>query len=125
MTAIDPERAVHVFWLPHCSTCQKAVAYLREKGVEIAGFRDLKAEPLGEEEVRELAVKVGGPGRLFSRRAMKYRSMGLADRELSDDELVRLMADEYTFITRPVVVASDRATAGFSTRRLADLVEAR
>lgn len=53
---------------------------------------------------------------------MKYRQMGLHERELSDDEMVRLMAQEYTFVTRPVIVHGGRATAGFSTRRIDGLI---
>ena len=113
---------VDIFWLPHCSTCQKAVQHLQERGVTVASFRDLKAQPLTEPEVRELARKVGGVDALFSRRAMKYRSMGLHERELSEDELVRLMTEEYTFVTRPVIVKGDRATAGFSAKRVDGLI---
>ena len=38
------------------------------------------------------------------------------------DDLLRLMAEEYTFVTRPVIVRGDRATAGFSTKRVDELV---
>jgi arsenate reductase len=114
--------SVEVYWLPHCSTCQKAAAHLHEKGVTIESFRDLKAQPLEEAEVRDLARKVGGVETLFSKRAMKYRAMGLHERELSEDEMVRLMAEEYTFVTRPVIVRGDRATAGFARKRIDDLV---
>jgi arsenate reductase len=84
----------------HCTTCQKAVAHLEAKGVSIRAWRNLE-QPLSEDEVRALAAKVDGMDRLFSKRAMKYRQMGLHERELSDDDLVRLMAEEYTFVTRP------------------------
>ena len=114
--------SVDVYWLPYCTTCQKAVEHLRGHGVEIRSFRDLKAAPLGETEVRDLAAKVGGPDALFSRRAMKYRQRGLHEQQLSDDDLVRLMAEEYTFITRPVIVRGDRATAGFSAKRIRELI---
>ena len=114
--------AVDVYWLPYCSTCQKAVAHLEAKGVPIRAFRNLKEEPLSQAEVRELAAKVGGVEALFSRRAMKYRAMGLHEREVSEDEMVRLMAEEYTFVTRPVIVRGERATAGFSAKRVDALV---
>jgi arsenate reductase len=114
--------AVDVYWLPYCSTCQKAVAHLEEKGVPVRGFRNLKEEPLSQAEVRSLAAKVGGVEKLFSKRAMKYRAMGLHEREVSEDEMVRLMAEEYTFVTRPVIVRTDRATAGFSAKRVDELV---
>ena len=114
--------AVDVYWLPHCSTCQKAVQYLHDRGVVIRSFRDLKAQPLTRPEVEDLARKVGGADALFSKRAMKYRKMGLHEQELSEDDLLRLMAEEYTFITRPVIVRGGTATAGFSRKRIDDLV---
>ena len=105
-----------------CTTCQKAVAHPQERGVSIRSYRNLKEEPLSEDEVRALAAKVGGVEKLFSRRAMKYRQMGLHEQRLSEDDLVRLMAEEYTFVTRPVIVRGDRATAGFSAKRVDELI---
>ncbi len=116
---------VTVYGLPYCTTCQKAVAYLEGRGVAVDRFHDLKTDRLPADEVRRLADLVGGPDKLFSRRAMKYRAMGLHEREVSEDEMLRLMEEEYTFITRPVVVAGDRATAGFSTKRLDALLAGR
>ncbi|HEU4559380.1 MAG TPA: ArsC/Spx/MgsR family protein [Longimicrobium sp.] len=111
-----------MYGLPHCSTCVKARDHLVARGVEVRSFRDLKTQPLSRAEVEELARKVGGVEKLFSRRAMKYRQMGLHEQELSDADLLRLMTEEYTFVTRPVIVRGDRATAGFSMKRVDELV---
>ena len=113
---------VHVYGLPHCSTCQKAVAFLKERGVSVESFRDVKSQPLSRAEVEDLARKVGGAEALFSKRAMKYRAMGLHEQELSEEDLLRLMTEEYTFVTRPVIVRGDRATAGFSEKRIEALL---
>jgi arsenate reductase (glutaredoxin) len=68
----------------------------------------------------------GGPAagaeKLFSKRARKYRQMGLHEQQLSDDDLLRLMTEEYTFVTRPAIVRGDCATAGFSAKRVDALV---
>jgi arsenate reductase len=106
-----------------CTTCQKAVKHLEEKGVPVRSFRNLKEEPLSVDEVRGLAAKVGGVETLFSKRAMKYRAMGLHEREVPEDEMVRLMSEEYTFVTRPAIVRGGRATAGFSSKRFATAPE--
>ena len=42
--------AVDVYWLPYCSTCTKAVAYLQERGVAIRSYRNLKEALLAEDE---------------------------------------------------------------------------
>jgi arsenate reductase (glutaredoxin) len=113
---------VEVYGLPHCTTCQRALQHLRDRGVSISRFRDVKAEPLQRSEVEELATKVGSPEKLFSRRAMKYRQMGLHERPLMEEDLLRLMTEEYTLVTRPVVVCGDRASAGFGAKRLDMLI---
>lgn len=119
---MSDDRGVEMYGLPYCTTCQKAIGYLEAKGVKIRDFRDLKTQPLTRAEVEDLARKVGGAEALFSRRAMKYRQMGLHEQQLSEEDLLRLMTEEYTFVTRPVIVRGDRATDGFNARRVDALV---
>lgn len=106
--------SITFYWLPNCMTCQKAAQYLGERNHKINEWRDLKLEPLGREEVARLAELVGGASELFSRRARKYREMNLHEQKLSTDEMLNLMAREYTFIKRPVLVSGGRAVAGFT-----------
>jgi arsenate reductase len=113
---------VEVYGLPYCTTCQRAMQHLQERGVTVQNFRDVKTQPLTRGEVEDLARKVGSADKLFSRRAMKYRQMGLHEQQLSEDDLLRLMTEEYTFVTRPVIVRGDRATAGFSAKRIDELI---
>ncbi len=115
-------KKVDVYWLPHCSTCKKAVEFLEKKGAAIGSFRDLKKEPLERVEVERLANLVGGADSLFSKRAIKYRTMKLNERELSDKEMIKLMTDEYTFIKRPVIVAGDKALSGFSAKKYEEIL---
>jgi arsenate reductase len=107
---------IEFYWLPHCTTCQKAARFLEERGIALEQRRDLKMEPLTRAEVERLARLVGGARELFSKRARKYRALGLDKRELSDDEMLRLMEEEYTFIKRPVLIIGERAIAGFTPK---------
>lgn len=104
---------IKMYWLPHCSTCQKAVKWLDRKRITVAEFRDIKEEPLSRAEVEQLAKMVGGPENLFSRRAVKYREMKLNEREVSPAEMLDLMTEEYTFLKRPIIVIDNKAEAGF------------
>ena len=101
------------YWLPNCSTCQKAERWLDRRGVKISKFRDIKEEPLTRKEVEDLAKMLGGPAELFSKRAIKYREMKLNEREVPAAEMLDLMTDEYTFLKRPIIVIGNRAVAGF------------
>lgn len=101
------------YWLPNCSTCQKAKGWLERRGVKITAMRDIKENPLSRKEVEDLVKMLGGPAELFSKRAIKYREMKLNEREVPPDEMLDLMTDEYTFLKRPIMVIGDQAAAGF------------
>ncbi len=116
-------KSLTLYWLPNCSTCKKAVRFLENQNVKITDFHNLKENPLTREEVEKLAEKVGGAGELFSRRAIKYREMKLNERELSDVEMLDLMASEYTFIKRPVLVFGEKEIAGFSEKSYKEFLQ--
>lgn len=116
-------KSFYLYWLPHCSTCKKAAQFLENQNVEISDFRNLKENPLSREEVETLAKQLGGADEVFSRRAIKYREMKLQSRELSDAEMLDLMASEYTFIKRPVLVSGERAIAGFSEKKYKEFLQ--
>lgn len=104
---------VTLYWLPSCSTCQKAERWLNRRGVGVTKFRDIKDEPLARNEVIELTRIVGGVSDLFSKRAVLYREMKLSERTLSEEEMTDLMTDEYTFLKRPIIMIGEKAVAGF------------
>ena len=104
---------VTFYWMPECSTCQKAKGWLERRGVKLAVMRDIKEDPLSRKEVEDLARMVGGPAELFSKRAVKYREMKLGEREVPTAEMLDLMTGEYTFLKRPILVVDNKATAGF------------
>jgi arsenate reductase (glutaredoxin) len=108
-----------LYWLPHCSTCQKAKAYLEAKGVTFSFIQDIKANPLSQSQLEALVSMVGDAEALFSKRALKFRALGLHEQTLSADQLIHHMATEYTFIKRPVVVfeADNKLFAGFSAKQ--------
>lgn len=104
---------VTLYWMETCSTCQKAVRWLDRRGVKITKFRDIKEEPLTRAEVERLIKMLGGAEELFSKRAVKYREMNLAERTLTNEEMLELMSSEYTFLKRPIMEIDGHATAGF------------
>ena len=104
---------VDFYGLPDCTTCQKALRRLDYHRVQDIKKRNIKEEPLIREEVEHIAELLGGAENLFSRRSVKYRELGLRDKTLSETEMLDLMAEEYTFLKRPVLVADGKAVAGF------------
>ncbi len=92
-----------VFYLPHCRTCQKVI---EELGIEATDFdlQNIKEKHISAKELDILKKQTGSYEALFNRRSMKYRSMGLKDKSISEKEYRTLILGEYTFLKRPTIV---------------------
>ena len=66
------------------------------------------------EQVDEMAKLAGSYEALFSRRAMKFKSMGLKDKNLKETDYKNLIVEEYTFLKRPVFVIENEIFIGNS-----------
>lgn len=99
-----------VYYLSTCSTCQRI---LKEWNVDDSFvLQDIKAEPMTPAQVDQLIMMAGNAAALFSKRAVKYRVMGLHERELSENEMRQLILDGYTFLSRPVLMLNDQIFVG-------------
>jgi len=49
---------------------------------------------------------------LFSRKALKYRSMGLHEKKLTENDYRELILEEYTFLKRPVAIVNNEIFIG-------------
>ena len=99
-----------VFHLSTCSTCQKI---LKETNApSVCTLQDIKTQAIGAEDLDWLASKVGSYEALFSRKALKYRAMGLHEKELSEKDYRDLILQEYTFLKRPVIVVDEHVFVG-------------
>jgi arsenate reductase (glutaredoxin) len=106
-----------------CTTCKNLAALLEERGIDFERV-DYHAEPLGEEEIRELVRKTGRPAReLFRAREPIYAELGLAGREPDDNEAIALMAEHPALMQRPVIVRGDRAVLGRPVERVLELLD--
>lgn len=76
------------------------------------------------EEVQELSrLLPGGAKELLSTRSRRYKELGLAEKELSPEELIDLLVAEPGLWRRPVVVKGDRVVVGYDAANLEQLLE--
>lgn len=106
-----------IYHLSTCKTCQKVIASLG--GGDGFELQDIKFDNISAEQLDGLHAIVGSYEALFSRRAMKYRSMGLADKNLTEADYRQLILEEYTFLKRPVIVVGNQVFMGSSKKALA------
>ena len=78
--------------------------------------QDIKTTPITEDQLRMMRSMTSSYEDLFSKRAIKYRSLGLKEMNLSDEDYGRYILEEYTFLKRPVIIVNDRLFAGNSKK---------
>ncbi|MDE2366631.1 MAG: arsenate reductase (glutaredoxin) [Betaproteobacteria bacterium] len=100
---------ITIYQKPTCSKCRATLALLRESGKEFDSVNYYET-PMTAGQLRELIDKLGVPVRSILRSDEPlFRSLGLAGRQLSDDELIRIMVENPDLIQRPIVVRGDEA----------------
>ena len=109
-----------IFYLKSCSTNQRILKEINPANDVI--LQNIKEENIDGKTLDLLKEKVGSYEALFSKKAMKYRSMGLNDMNLSEADYKRYILEEYTFIKRPYIINGDEVFIGNSKGVVADAV---
>lgn len=99
-----------IYHLSSCSTCQKILKQINPgKDVEL---QDIKEKNIDESTLDWIRDKAGSYEALFSKRAMKFRSMGLHEMKLTEQDFRKLMLEEYTFLKRPFMINGEEVFIG-------------
>ena len=98
-----------IYHLASCSTNQRILKELNLDGVDL---QNIKEQNIDEETLDFLKEKVGSYEALFSKKAMKYRSMGLNEMNLSEADYKKYILQEYTFLKRPFMINGEDVYIG-------------
>ncbi|MBD9199067.1 MAG: arsenate reductase family protein [Clostridiales bacterium] len=100
---------------PKCSTCQKAKAWLDQRGISY-DLRDIKLNNPTAEELTAWYQKSGLPlKKFFNTSGLQYKSLGLKDKlpEMSEADQLALLATDGMLVKRPLLVGDDFVLTGF------------
>lgn len=89
-----------IYQLNSCDNCRKLLkAFSDVSEYEII---DIKSAGISAKELDDMKEQAGSYEALFSKRAIKYKTLGLKDKKLTEQEMRQFILDEYTFLKRPV-----------------------
>jgi arsenate reductase len=110
-----------IYHLGNCSTCQ---AIIKETAIDKKRFQlqDIKFEKITPVQLDEMKKMAGSYEALFSRRALKYKELGLKDKKLEEKDYKKFILDEYTFLKRPVVIIKDKIFIGSDKKNIETLM---
>ncbi len=111
------------YYLSTCSTCKKIIdaAGLTGKGFTL---QNIKAEKITPAQLEEMYRLAGSYEALFSRKSQQYRSRGLHEKQLTEEDYKNLILEDYSFLKRPVTIVGKQIFIGNSKDAVTGLVEA-
>lgn len=112
---------LHLIGIKNCNKIRDTKKWLEERDIEYT-FVDLKKEPLTRHELEDLREKVGLDV-LVNKRGMKWRSLGLAQKDLSEDELFEQLLEHQVMIKRPVLAEEHAVLVGYDEEAFEAFVE--
>ena len=110
------------YYLSTCSTCKKILNEINAPNDLI--LQDIKTNKISPEQIDEMKSLSGNYESLFSRRAMKYRELGLQDKDLTETDYRKLILEEYTFLKRPVFIIDNEIFIGSAKKTIEQLKKA-
>jgi arsenate reductase len=113
-----------IYQKPTCSTCRDVMARLSQAGIDYDAINYI-IEPPSRAKLVELLRKMGvGPREILRTKEEPYRELGLADRSLSDDQLIDAMIANPSLIQRPILEYGELATLARPAERVDDFLTA-
>jgi arsenate reductase len=82
-------------------------------------LQDIKNNNIDAETLDWIKEKVGSYEALFSKKAIKYRGLGLNERTLSEQEYRTYLLEEYTFLKRPFIIVDQHVFIGNDKKTIA------
>lgn len=110
-----------MFHNPRCSKSRETLSLLEARGVQPTIVRYLETPPSAEELDRVLTQLGMEPQELMRTKEDRYEELGLAGKELSRAEAIRVLVENPILIERPIVVRGGKAVIGRPPERIKEL----
>jgi arsenate reductase len=99
---------VTIYQKPTCSTCRQAVQLLKESGKPFTTVNYYE-RPFTKAQLKNLLKKAGlSPKDILRTKEDVYKELGLAKKELSDDEWLEVLIAHPDLIQRPSVEKGEK-----------------
>lgn len=98
-----------VFYLKTCGTCKKILSRYPLDGWEL---REIKSNPITQEELAEMYQRTTSYEKLFSRKSTQIKAREIEVEKLKGNDFKDLLLSHYSFLKRPVFVCGKEIFIG-------------
>lgn len=115
--------AVKIYHNPRCSKSRETLSLLQANGVEPEVVLYLETPP-NAQTIKQLLTMLGmhSARELMRQKDDLYRSLNLADSQLTEAQLIQTMVENPKLIERPIVVSKGQARIGRPPEQVLEIV---
>ena len=114
--------SVTIYHNPRCSKSRATLALLEERSEHIEIIKYLETPPSVAAIKDILAALSMTPRELMRKGETIFKDLGLADGQLSEEELIKAMSENPILIERPIVVKGEKAAIGRPPEAVLDIL---
>ena len=106
---------IKIYSYKNCSSCKKAISFLKEKGIAYEELA-IRETPPSTAELKHVLTKGGYElKKLFNVSGQDYRALNMKEKlpTMTEDEALALLASNGNLIKRPFVVTETSGLVGF------------
>jgi arsenate reductase (glutaredoxin) len=111
-----------IYHNPRCKKSRAGLEHLKEKGVDHEVIKYMKDDPLSEEKLKELLMKLNEKPQNIIRTQEKVYKDNFKGKNFTEDEWVKILVENPRLIQRPIVEGKYKAVIGNPPQNIDDLL---
>jgi len=113
---------ITIYQKPTCTTCRKVYDTLKSSGVDFNTV-NYYTDPIPKAKIKSLLSKMGiAAAELLRKKGPIYEELKLAEKKLSENELIDLMEKYPDLIERPIVEKGTKAILARPAERISEIL---
>jgi len=109
-----------IYYLASCDTCRKIIKSLPKDNNLV--FQDIRQDSITIEQLEKMYELAGSYEALFSKKAQLYKTQGLKNKNLTEEDYKKYILEHYTFLSRPVFIISNKIYIGNSQKNILEVL---
>ena len=103
---------MRIYHFPRCSKSRAGLEYLEEKGYEPEIIQYLKDQPITEETLRTILMKLNKKPQDIIRTQEKTYKDNFKGKQFTEDEWIRILVENPRLLQRPIVATRHKGVIG-------------
>lgn len=107
---------------PSCTSCRKAKAFLKEKGIEYEERHLFKNPPSVKELLDIVKMTHNGMDDILSTRSRTFKELDKDIEDMTVSEVLEMLSEEPRLLRRPIIFDGEKLIIGFNKSAMENLL---